>query len=152
MKSVATIVFFIVIFCNCNRQTEEDKKFTLLTEALNKPLRHDYKSFLIIPAEGCSACIEWSKDFALSHLNNKEVAFIFSSPTEKRIKLLIGEENIRQENIYLDLNAKASAYGLIKNYSPVIIYAEKISKKTIQLKPENIQEELFKLEQYLQDN
>jgi len=61
--------------------------------------------YIIIPNQGCDGCISNMEDFVYKNYKTyKNVKFIFTKITSKKIlKVKLGEEILRHENVILDL-------------------------------------------------
>jgi hypothetical protein len=63
----------------------------------------NYDTIIIIPREGCSACIIEANSFFDNNKNNSSYLFIFTKlSTQKELTILFGEEIMQSDNVLID--------------------------------------------------
>jgi len=88
----------------------------------NKDL-HNYKIICIVPAEGCSSCIDPSIDYSKNA--KKDFILVISSAYKKTLDELIKSKNLDSANLILDSDNLAVSRGLVSFSSPCFYFLKK---------------------------
>ena len=103
IKIITTFVIACFLLLSCNAKQTYD-------QYLNQQLKLNYPSYtssydtiIIIPREGCNACIMEANSFFDINKNNDSYLFIFTKlSSQKELTILFGEEIMQSDNVLMD--------------------------------------------------
>jgi hypothetical protein len=127
------IGILIMVFCiNCTRRAynvEIAEKVEMLLE--KDTLDYDY--IVIIPGSGCSGCISIAEQFFLDNVSDGKMKFILTKNASKKgLILRLHEENLKRENVLVDIDNNFYLIGYEEKIYPIIASVKK--KKVIQVR------------------
>lgn len=122
-------IFLLFVLFSCNTTIKNDSLDTFFNEYYLESYR-SYKAIIFIPFDGCSKCIKQGVEFVSDNLQNKDICFVLSHYSQKKITMELDEYNLKKSNIIVDTALIAYKTGLIES-EPVIYYinSEKVIKQ-----------------------
>ena len=117
-----TLLFMLLLFCTCNRKQDYG-------QFLNQQLKRRYFSYtcnydtiIIIPREGCNACISEANSFFRKNRNNNSYLFIFTKiNSQKELRITFGNEILNAENVLIDKNNSFYIFDEANSNYPLIL-------------------------------
>ncbi|MDR0574951.1 MAG: hypothetical protein LBG96_13160 [Tannerella sp.] len=123
----------MMLFPHCTHITTYNREITKKIEVLLKNDAWNYESVVIIPGSGCTGCISVAEKFFLDNVSNEKIKFILTkNASQKGLVLRLHEENLKRENVLIDVDNNFYLIGYEEKIYPVIVFIEK--KKVIQIR------------------
>lgn len=112
-----TVFAFILVFIlSCTKNNDIERLNQLLSNY--KFSLSNYSVVCIIPADGCSSCI--NKTIGYFNDNNPDVLLILTSHHKKSIEKVISDHNIIKRDLIIDNKSLAGFYQLANPIGPTI--------------------------------
>lgn len=111
------------VACSSNQSDPRIRDITLTMESLGlKEMLHS-KAIIILPNAGCEGCITNTELFVKDNISGELglTVVLTGTTSKKNIRLKLGEELLKNKNVYLDLNSHFYQKGMVGLY-PVILY------------------------------
>lgn len=103
MKQLISIVI-LVMFISCNSEKDYGKFLNKRLMQIDQSILAKFDTIVIIPRKGCNACIDQADKFFRENLR-ENILFVFTSiDSRKHLELELGKENVKKNNVLLDLD------------------------------------------------
>ena len=128
MKKIVMVLLVVVTFsCIHDNEAEKNKvdsdetnKVNSLFDSLNYVHSSEYYECIIIPMDGCDACIERTLDFAKVNAGN-DMQVVLTSYSLKKIYQLCELSLIEKNQFLIDSKGIALQLGLVESF-PAVYY------------------------------
>jgi thioredoxin-related protein len=128
MKHLMSITFIISLF-SCNTTIGYDQFLNEKLKANYSSYVENYSTVIIIPREGCHACIREAEIFFEENKDNREYLFIFTRVSSKKeLIITIGNEYMEKENVLIDKNNSFYLFEQEDSYYPLRLIKESNGK------------------------
>jgi hypothetical protein len=119
---VFTTLFIMILLCSCKGKNDYGSFLNKQLKSHYASYISDYDTIIIIPREGCNACIREAESFLKENGDNKEYLFIFTrTSSQKELTIVFGKDMMEQKNILIDRHHIFHLFEEADSYYPLIL-------------------------------
>ena len=126
------LCLFVLSFFSCKPHSFEQVVKREVENYLDT-VKISYEYVMLIPNSGCTGCISDAEYFFKEYSDKNEILFIFTHiVSKKNIRIRLGKENVRRENVLIDKNDNFYFEEYQESIYPIVAVIK--NKKVVALK------------------
>ena len=121
-KIIINMLFAFILISACNRKLNYGQFLNQQLKMYYSSYTSSYDTIIIMPREGCNACINDANSFFERNYDNVSFLFIFTKiRSQKELKLMFGEEKLNADNVLIDENNLFHIFDETDSHYPLIL-------------------------------